>query len=317
MPGSRSPSRPAAGHHRQQLQRVGRPVGCPRRLEASSASPSRRRRRHPWQGHGGRRLRGDRLGLRPAAGPGDRRAVAGLPGDGQAARDQEGDRAENPRASCTCRPTRATHLRRDGPHRHRDLGGREQGARHHEGQARAASSPTWLARWTCPPRTSPNVPTSSSSSPGEIELPGDVHMRDIGLPTGVAYACLAETVVLALEGRYETFTVGRAIEWEKVKEIYQLGLKHGMKLATISGSRRVHRRGLRPGPRGRPGRSCGRRGTDSATRADEADAIPAGEYDEPCPACGARSDAGPRCLTRTGRPTRTHAGRNATQHTSA
>jgi WS/DGAT/MGAT family acyltransferase len=70
---------------------------------------------------------------------------------------------------------------------------------------------------------------------GEVKLPGDVHMRDIGLPPGVAYACLAETVVLALEGRYETFTVGRNIEWTKVKEIYQLGLKHGMSLATISG----------------------------------------------------------------------------------
>lgn len=70
---------------------------------------------------------------------------------------------------------------------------------------------------------------------GEVELPGDVHMRDIGLPPGVAYACLAETIVLALEGRFETFTVGRNIEWRKVREIYRLGLKHGMKLATISG----------------------------------------------------------------------------------
>lgn len=70
---------------------------------------------------------------------------------------------------------------------------------------------------------------------GEIELPGEVHMRDIGLPPGVTYACLAETVVLALEGRYESFTVGRSIEWEKVKEIYRLGLKHGMRLAAISG----------------------------------------------------------------------------------
>jgi predicted amino acid dehydrogenase len=70
---------------------------------------------------------------------------------------------------------------------------------------------------------------------GEIELPGDVRMRDIGLPPGVVYACMAETVVLALEGRYETYTVGRNIEWEKVKEIYQLGLKHGMRLAAISG----------------------------------------------------------------------------------
>ncbi len=70
---------------------------------------------------------------------------------------------------------------------------------------------------------------------GEIELPGDVQMKNIGLPPGVVYACMAETVVLALEGRYETFTVGRNIEWEKVKEIYRLGLKHGMKLAAISG----------------------------------------------------------------------------------
>jgi predicted amino acid dehydrogenase len=70
---------------------------------------------------------------------------------------------------------------------------------------------------------------------GEIEIPGDVKMKNIGLPPNVVYACMAETVVLALEGRYETFTVGRNIEWEKVKEIYRLGLKHGMKLAAISG----------------------------------------------------------------------------------
>lgn len=70
---------------------------------------------------------------------------------------------------------------------------------------------------------------------GEIELPGDVTIGEIGLLPHVAYACMAETVVLALEGRYETFTVGREIDWEKVKEIYRLGLKHGMKLAAIAG----------------------------------------------------------------------------------
>ena len=75
---------------------------------------------------------------------------------------------------------------------------------------------------------------------GEVELPGDVRMKNIGLPPKVVYACLAETIVLALEGRYETFTVGREIEWEKVREIYQLGLKHGMKLASISGVNGVY-----------------------------------------------------------------------------
>ncbi|MBP6900686.1 MAG: dehydrogenase [Burkholderiaceae bacterium] len=71
---------------------------------------------------------------------------------------------------------------------------------------------------------------------GEIELPTKVRgMKSIGLPPNVIYACLAETIVLALEGRFEVFTIGRDTEWEKVKEIYKLGLKHGMKLAAISG----------------------------------------------------------------------------------
>lgn len=70
---------------------------------------------------------------------------------------------------------------------------------------------------------------------GEILLPGKIEMKNIGLPMNVAYACLAETIVLALEGRFENYTVGRNIEWEKVREIYRLGRKHGMKLAAISG----------------------------------------------------------------------------------
>jgi len=71
---------------------------------------------------------------------------------------------------------------------------------------------------------------------GEIELPGEaIEMKDIGLPHGVAYAGLAETIILALEGRFEDFTKGSNTEWEKVKEIYKLGLKHGMTLSFISG----------------------------------------------------------------------------------
>ena len=71
---------------------------------------------------------------------------------------------------------------------------------------------------------------------GEIELPTKVRgMKSIALPPNVIYACLAETIVLALEGRFEVFTIGRDTEWEKVKEIYKLGIKHGMKLAAISG----------------------------------------------------------------------------------
>ena len=71
---------------------------------------------------------------------------------------------------------------------------------------------------------------------GEVYLPGDVRMKQIGFDDhNVVYACLAETIVLTLEGRFENFTVGRNIEWEKVHEIYKMGLKHGMRLAAISG----------------------------------------------------------------------------------
>jgi predicted amino acid dehydrogenase len=70
---------------------------------------------------------------------------------------------------------------------------------------------------------------------GEITLPGKPEMRNIGLPPGVAYASLAEAIVLALEGRFESFSLGRDIKWEKVSEIYKMGLKHGMRLAYITG----------------------------------------------------------------------------------
>lgn len=71
---------------------------------------------------------------------------------------------------------------------------------------------------------------------GELVLPGPYQLTcDIGLPGNTVYACLAETAVLALEERYESFTLGRDIDWVKVKEIYKLCIKHGVKLADIQG----------------------------------------------------------------------------------
>lgn len=75
---------------------------------------------------------------------------------------------------------------------------------------------------------------------GELEVPGPVDFGgDIGLPPKTAYACLAETLILTLEGRYECFTLGRDISLSGVKEIYKLGLKHGFKLAAIRGHKGV------------------------------------------------------------------------------
>jgi hypothetical protein len=42
---------------------------------------------------------------------------------------------------------------------------------------------------------------------------------------------MAETMILALEGRYENFSIGRDLSMEKVKEIAALADKHGFKLA--------------------------------------------------------------------------------------
>ena len=69
---------------------------------------------------------------------------------------------------------------------------------------------------------------------GEIELPGQVKVSsDIGLPHPIVYACLAETALLALEGRFESFTLSRNIYYKKVKEIYKIARKHGARLAAI------------------------------------------------------------------------------------
>lgn len=69
---------------------------------------------------------------------------------------------------------------------------------------------------------------------GEVLIPGPVDFGyDIGLPPGVAYACLAEAALLAMEGRFESYTLGRNIEIERVKEMYRLFQKHGFKIAGL------------------------------------------------------------------------------------
>lgn len=71
---------------------------------------------------------------------------------------------------------------------------------------------------------------------GEVDLPGHISLNvDIGLPKPSVYACMAETILLTMEGRYEPFTLSREISMDRVKEIYKIGLKHGAKLSAIRG----------------------------------------------------------------------------------
>lgn len=69
---------------------------------------------------------------------------------------------------------------------------------------------------------------------GEIVLPGEPDFGfDIDMPPGTAYACLSETALLAMEGKFEDYTLGRNIEIERVKEVYRLWKKHGLELARL------------------------------------------------------------------------------------
>ncbi len=67
---------------------------------------------------------------------------------------------------------------------------------------------------------------------GAVSVPGDVNFNfDFGFPPKTAYACMAETMILALDGRFENFSLGRDLELARVKEIAELAHKHGFKLA--------------------------------------------------------------------------------------
>ncbi len=67
---------------------------------------------------------------------------------------------------------------------------------------------------------------------GVVEIPGDVNFGlNFGFPPKTAYACMAETMILALEGRYENFTLGRDLTVKQVETIDKLASKHGFKLA--------------------------------------------------------------------------------------
>ncbi len=69
---------------------------------------------------------------------------------------------------------------------------------------------------------------------GEVLIPGNVDFGyDIGLPPQTAYACLAEAALLAMDGRFENYTVGRNLELERVKEMYRMFKKHGFQLAGL------------------------------------------------------------------------------------
>ncbi|MDN5345484.1 MAG: hypothetical protein PWQ18_1598 [Clostridia bacterium] len=67
---------------------------------------------------------------------------------------------------------------------------------------------------------------------GVVEVPGEANFNlNFGYPSGLAYACMAETMILALEGKIENFTLGRELTVEQIDTINRLAAKHGFRVA--------------------------------------------------------------------------------------
>ena len=67
---------------------------------------------------------------------------------------------------------------------------------------------------------------------GMVDVPGAVDFHfNFGFPPGKVYACMAETIALALDGRFEDYTLGKHITRERVEEIGSIAKKHGFRLS--------------------------------------------------------------------------------------
>ena len=67
---------------------------------------------------------------------------------------------------------------------------------------------------------------------GMVKVPGPVNFNfDFGFPPGMAFACMAETITLALEGHYQSYTLGKNITIEQVQSMSNMAAKHGFEVS--------------------------------------------------------------------------------------
>ncbi len=66
---------------------------------------------------------------------------------------------------------------------------------------------------------------------GMVAVPGAVDFHfNFGFPPGLAYACMAETMALALDNRRESYTLGKELSVTQVETIAQIAARHGFRL---------------------------------------------------------------------------------------
>jgi fatty aldehyde-generating acyl-ACP reductase len=69
---------------------------------------------------------------------------------------------------------------------------------------------------------------------GLVRVPGEVDFGfNYGLPPHLTYGCMAETMALTFEGRFEDYSIGKNLAVEQVQEIDALATKHGFELAAL------------------------------------------------------------------------------------
>jgi len=74
---------------------------------------------------------------------------------------------------------------------------------------------------------------------GMVKVPGQVNFNfDFGFPPGMAFACMAETITLALEGYNKSYTLGKDITLGQVQTMFNMATRHGFK---VSGFRSFER----------------------------------------------------------------------------
>jgi predicted amino acid dehydrogenase len=89
-----------------------------------------------------------------------------------------------------------------------------------------------------PPDVSPRVASERGDvlviEGGLVRVPGepDFHFN-FRLPPGLAFGCMAETIALALEGRFRDYTLGKEIEIGKVEDIEMIAERHGFRLSGL------------------------------------------------------------------------------------
>lgn len=73
-----------------------------------------------------------------------------------------------------------------------------------------------------------------------IRPPGKVKFNfDFGLPEGVCFPCMAEPIALALERKFENYSLGKDPDPQKIREIMRITAKHGFEIAGLTSQERA------------------------------------------------------------------------------